>query len=923
MSFSRSKVDKWHMEVPGARWFKSDLHVHTIDDLPGGRARIPNEINGLPDSSTAIEAYARSFLSRAATQGIRVLGLTPHSPRTGSDAAASAVWAIVDQWNIADDDDGVPFREKLYAVFPGFEPSLKQGRAGLHLLFLFDPEIGRANYLKAFDLIMGGVSPWRDKTLQVSNKTADVAFRELKAFHDRECHTDRHGRNDWNYMVLAPHIDSSKGLLEAQKAQILELFEHNAVSGLELGDEKLPESTLKNRPWLKAGMAKHRQAFFHASDAYALNEIGARYTWVKLASPRIEALRQALVASDSRIRIAYERNSSGALVELADPPDGTVTGRPWLKSVTVTGRASFFGAVGGDTPGTRFELSPDLTCIIGGSMTGKSTFLDGLRVHLGAPLPQNDVINEQVVERGRLLFLAGSAEVKLECPGQDPTASDHDRWPAEFFAQNELQRLVQAREAVQELLARLVPSEMYSIQERAERLAFCDKKLSEAARHVEKFDEDLAEADQAFERSESASLQLKAFAEAGVENLHQASRDLRNWQQSARDVANLQTDLERASEAADTLEPPEMNDAVAAVLREANVSVTSKDLGNGWDHFRGRFQSTIEALQAWNARLESIIGVLRAHQESVRKDVNRILADRGFDGARIEEFQALSRRASLRDSYKANLVQARNRLKSAEQAFDELHEERQTLVGEQRKAYDRVITAIRDQFDGRILARRIDSAELDPLDDFLRGLGQRGITRWWNDLDSRDKPSPDQLLEHLKADTLATVGMSMAVQSTFRECMTRSQRRRLAAVRCSDDYFLELKMDDGNYRRLDRLSGGQRVSLLLSLLLQARDSRPLVIDQPEDELDNRFLFDTVLPALKRLKGRRQIIVATHDANIVVNGDADQVIQLEATANRGRIAYAGAIEEPAVRDAIVRTVDGGDEAFRLRRLKYGY
>ena len=96
-----------------------------------------------------------------------------------------------------------------------------------------------------------------------------------------------------------------------------------------------------------------------------------------------------------------------------------------------------------------------------------------------------------------------------------------------------------------------------------------------------------------------------------------------------------------------------------------------------------------------------------------------------------------------------------------------------------------------------------------------------------------------------------------------------------------------------------------------------------MIDQPEDELDNRFLSDTVLPVLKRLKGRRQIIVATHDANIVVNGDADQVIRLEAMANRGRVAEAGAIDDPAVRDAIVRTVDGGNDAFRLRRLKYGF
>ena len=105
--------------------------------------------------------------------------------------------------------------------------------------------------------------------------------------------------------------------------------------------------------------------------------------------------------------------------------------------------------------------------------------------------------------------------------------------------------------------------------------------------------------------------------------------------------------------------------------------------------------------------------------------------------------------------------------------------------------------------------------------------------------------------------------------------------------------------------------------------METKDDRPLVIDQPEDQLDNRFLFETLLPALKRLKGRRQIVVATHNANIVVNGDADQVIQLEATSTQGRVACSGAIEDPAVRDAIVRTVDGGDEAFRLRRLKYGF
>ena len=165
--------------------------------------------------------------------------------------------------------------------------------------------------------------------------------------------------------------------------------------------------------------------------------------------------------------------------------------------------------------------------------------------------------------------------------------------------------------------------------------------------------------------------------------------------------------------------------------------------------------------------------------------------------------------------------------------------------------------------------------------------------------------------------------MSPTVQQTFRESITKSRQRELAALRARDTYLLEMRLDDGSYRQLDELSGGQKISILLSLLLEADDNCPLVIDQPEDELDNHFLWTAILPALKRLKGKRQIVVATHNPNIVVNGDADLVIQLKATAQHGYVAQAGAIEESGVRDAIVQTVDGGDEAFRLRRRKYGF
>ena len=102
MTFTRREADNWHREVPGARWFKADLHIHTIDDLPGDRAKVPDGVGfRRPASEEAVRAYARKFLNSAVERGVRVLGLTPHSPRIGTDAGTSAVWSIVEEWNHA------------------------------------------------------------------------------------------------------------------------------------------------------------------------------------------------------------------------------------------------------------------------------------------------------------------------------------------------------------------------------------------------------------------------------------------------------------------------------------------------------------------------------------------------------------------------------------------------------------------------------------------------------------------------------------------------------------------------------------------------------------------------------------------------------------------------------------------------------
>ncbi len=910
--FRRRDVDRWHREVPGARWFKADLHIHTLDDLPGRRVKVPAGVTGDPSSDESIRAYARLLLRAAVQRGVGVLALTPHSARMAPAGDASAVWGIVDEWNDGVDDDGEPFRSKVYAVFPGFEPSLGEGKSGVHLLFLFDPEIGRVNYLRAFDLVMDQRSPWKQNELQLSGKTAKRAFAGLRDFH-RE-HGAADGSSAWDYLVLAPHIDNDKGIFGAQKGQILAEFTKMEIAGLELPDEKLSDEYLSKKPWLREDLERHHRAFFHGSDAYSMGDIGRRFTWVKLARPRIEGLRQAFLAADSRIRPAYRR-AAGQLVEIDDPPDVTISQRPWLKSVRIAGQASFFRTK--DSEETRFDLSPDLTCIIGGSMTGKSTLLDGLRVHVGASLPKDDGLEKQVLARGRDRFLAGSSAVSLECPGQDPTGAAHDRWPAVFYAQNELQRLGQDPNAVEDILSRLVAEETSGIRFRTQRLKELDEKLLRLSKRLEKLDQDFADAEQGADRARRAASGLAAFAAAGIDELHRASASHNRWRRTAESAKTALAD----ARSVDVADLPDDSDGLPLVAPAVTSEVRDpiyKQIAEVQEHM----SLVTQGLENVLSQTSAAVAAVEEHEATVRARVERKLAEGGFDGAAIKEFGSLNGQAALLESREALLQELQRKRESDESDLARLLDERAAVVREQRQAFDRVMAAIHDEFGGRIRARRKDQGMQAPLEAFLGNLRQRGITRWWNDLEGDNRPGPQELLDGLRTGGLGALGMSPTVQQIFRDAMPSARQRALATIRCADKYLLELKVG-GEYRRLDDLSGGQRVSVLLSLLLETTDQRPLVVDQPEDELDNRFLFDTVLPALKRLKGRRQIIVATHNPNIVVNGDADQVIQLEATANNGSIAHAGAIEDMAVREAIMRTVDGGAEAFRLRRMKYGF
>ena len=125
-----------------------------------------------------------------------------------------------------------------------------------------------------------------------------------------------------------------------------------------------------------------------------------------------------------------------------------------------------------------------------------------------------------------------------------------------------------------------------------------------------------------------------------------------------------------------------------------------------------------------------------------------------------------------------------------------------------------------------------------------------------------------------------------------------------------------------NDKPVERCSPGQRSSAMLPLITLAEDV-PLIIDQPEDNLDNRLVGKMLVDIFTGLKEKRQIIVATHNPNIVVSGDAEQVIVLDALSDsEGTCTVSGSIDKKEIVTSVIELMEGGREAFITRSIRYG-
>ena len=308
--------------------------------------------------------------------------------------------------------------------------------------------------------------------------------------------------------------------------------------------------------------------------------------------------------------------------------------------------------------------------------------------------------------------------------------------------------------------------------------------------------------------------------------------------------------------------------------------------------------------------LEDRARQLRTHVDAVQQGAGAILRRGQHLRERKAGLEALQTLLSHRRSTLAEI------LKQRDAALDKLDAVREARFASRSSVATRLTQTLGPRIRVKVARAGQYGTYAGSIADLLRGSGLRYSEL---SLAIAANVSPRELLEAADRNDFDLLAEAAGI-TTDRATRALSQLREadlgaLATVAVEDTVELQL-LDGTSYKAIGELSTGQRCTVVLPLVLQDT-GRVLVVDQPEDHIDNAFIADTLIVSILSRTRSGQIIFSTHNANIPVLGDADRVFQLGSDGRRGFLILSSTLADPDVVRAISSVMEGGAEAFRRR------
>jgi chromosome segregation protein len=871
----------------GSTWIKADFHLHTMADkeFKYTQSESDKEKNYEPKNT-----FSRDYIAALNAAGIRAGIITNHNKFDKEEFYCLSQKA----------------RKEQILLLPGVELGVNEGYNGVHTLIVFSEEwiSDGTDFIACFlDSVFPGQFP---ENYQNENGKTTKSLLEVVAALDEY---------KKRYFIIFAHVEQSSGLWNECSGGKLCEWKKDAYSSLKkhtLAFQKVRtrDTREKVQDWLGAWYP----AEVEGSDCKSLEDIGSKdqETWIKIGSADFEAVEYALTAHEDRVRSEKKET----------------TGHSYIESISYEG---------GVLDGKKIRFSPELNTFIGIRGSGKSSVLETLRyvlnIQSGADTSEKEYKTKLV---SYVLGSGGKATVHaVDKFGQQYDITRIYQNTPNVYINGQLQQGISINETIltnplhfgqkelaassdafgTDLIEKLIGNKLTEIRLRIENQK---QKIRDMVFSIAKdadIDDQIEENKKALE---DAEFNLKKFSAAGVGERLQKQIDFdtddRQIQKTITIINTLRDELQASIQHAQ------------AQVSEASgyISVQNKEL---FAEIGTIVQNVQNAVSTMNTQCESVstaLGLLLQKQQvfiqkkknaedsfaEVRRSLEKEVHDSGAVLLNIEDFPKLKNKIALTKSViealelqKENAAAKHAELLAQLEVLNELHRSEFNKI----KSELSVINADETGITIETGFKEDKNAFMEYMRSMFRGTGLRETQYEKMCQNFSDFAAMYKDWENAK-ETIGTNSESFA--AVFETNMAD-----LLVYRVPDKITIKYQGIE-----LQRHSLGQRASALMLFILSRKESSVIIIDQPEDDLDNQTIYNDVIKLLKKVKPYMQCIFATHNANFPVLGDAEQIHSCSFQKDTVTI-LSGSIDSRQMQHQVISVMEGGNEAFERRREIY--
>jgi chromosome segregation protein len=871
----------------GSAWVKADFHLHTMADKEFKYTQSESDKEKKYDPKNT---FPHDYIETLKKAGISVGVITNHNKFDKDEFSCLSQKA----------------KKEQILLLPGVELGVNEGFNGVHTLIVFSEEwISDGNNFIALFLASAflGQSP---ETYQNENGKTTKSLLEITAL------LDEYKRK---YFIVFAHVEQNSGLWKECSGGKLCEWKKDAYSSLKkhtLAFQKV--RTSDSRKKVQGWLGDWYPAEVEGSDCKSIADIGNKdgETWIKTGSASFEAVEYALIAHEDRVRSEEKK----------------AVGHSYIESISYEG---------GVLNGKKILFSPELNTFIGIRGSGKSSVLETLRYVLNIQAG-TDIVEKEYKTKlvSYVLGSGGKATVHaVDKFGQQYDVSRIYQDTPNVYVNDQLQQGISINETIltnplyfgqkelaassdafgPELIEKLIGNKLTETRLQIEKQK---QKIRDTVFSIAKdadIDEQIAENKKALE---DAEFNLKKFSAAGIGERLQKQIDFdtddRQMNKTTASIKTLRDELQISIQHAQS-EVSETSGYTSVQNKELfdEINRIVNDVENSISLMNKQCDAISTALELLLLKQQAFVQKKKNAEDSfaeIRRSLEKEVHDSGAVLLNIEDFPKLKNKIALTKSVIAALeLQRKNvdakhtELLAQLDVLNELHRSEFNKIKQELSVINADETGI--TIDSGFKENK--NAFIEYMKSIFRGTGLRE-----SQYEKVCGSFPDFAAMYKDWETAKKI---IGTNSELFAGTFEANLADLLIYRVPDKIMIKYQGIE-----LQRHSLGQRASALILFILSRKESSVIIIDQPEDDLDNQTIYKDVIKLLKKVKPYMQCIVATHNANFPVLGDAEQIHACSFQKDAVTI-LSGSIDSGEMQRQVISVMEGGNEAFERRREIY--